>query len=346
MTSIVEIIPSTVRAIYDYYKESGDSDPQRGYLGASIIGHSCERYLWYTYRACCSPSKDGLRPFDGRMYRLFNTGQREEARVINDLRNIGCTVEAFDDQGQQFAVDFLGGHFSGHLDGAVLGIPEAPKTWHVLEIKTHNLKSFTKLTKEGVKKAKPQHYAQMQVYMRGTGMKRALYFAVCKDNDEIYTERVEYNKEEAEALLDRAKRIITNTTPPPRIADRPDYYECKWCDARDICWGCNKVLPILVKSCKQCCYATPITTFSDRAPDQSPNARWFCERNNESLGPGCCIEPCERHLCLPGLFPLDIVVEGTDGLITFKKSEDGKEWNHGGFDYSTDDLMRMKRDEL
>ena len=46
-----------------------------------------------------------------------------------------------------------------------LGIPEAPKTWHVLEFKTHNSKSFAKLEKEGVQKSNPMHYAQMQVYM-------------------------------------------------------------------------------------------------------------------------------------------------------------------------------------
>lgn len=34
-------------------------------------------------------------------------------------------------------------------------------------------------------------------YMIGTNLDRALYFAVCKDNDEIYTERVRYVKETA-----------------------------------------------------------------------------------------------------------------------------------------------------
>jgi ATP-dependent Lon protease len=34
----------------------------------------------------------------------------------------------------------------------------------------------------------------MQVYMHGTGLTRALYYSVCKDNDEIYLERITYDE--------------------------------------------------------------------------------------------------------------------------------------------------------
>ena len=47
-----------------------------------------------------------------------------------------------------------------------LGLLEAPKTWHVAEFKTHSAKSFAELVAKGVVLAKPQHAAQMQVYMQ------------------------------------------------------------------------------------------------------------------------------------------------------------------------------------
>jgi predicted phage-related endonuclease len=81
------------------------------------------------------------------------------------------------------------------------------------------------------------HYAQMQVYMHLTGMTRALYFAVNKNTDELYTERVKYNKEHAENLMRRAKDIIESEVPLDRCASRPDYYECKYCSATELCWG-------------------------------------------------------------------------------------------------------------
>ena len=332
MTKLSEVpldISPTTRCIYDHYKKSGDCQRPRGYLGASIIGHSCERYLWYTFRACCLP------PFDGRMYRLFSTGEREESRVCSDLQSIGCACILLDENSEQFAISFLGGHFAGHLDGVVKGIPEAPTTWHVLECKTHNTKSFNKLKQDGVKSSKSAHYAQMQIYMHGTGMTRALYFAVCKETDEIYTERVRYDKDEAAALLERAERIIRNPIVPERISSRSDYYECKWCDAHDICHGCEKALPLPSISCKQCCYATPVTTES--------GAKWKCEKLEISSSN---LQPCSNHLCLPGLFPYAIPTDCTDGLICFKNKDDGKEWNHGGFDYSTKDLMAKTREEL
>ncbi len=130
----------TVQQIFDWHKQRGDAEPARGYLGASIIGHECSRYLWYTFRGCYTPD------FSGRLYRLFETGDVEEVRFVKELRAIGCTVHATDPQtGKQFAVSEWAGHFKGHTDGCALGVPEAPKTWHLLEFKTFNAKRFAAL---------------------------------------------------------------------------------------------------------------------------------------------------------------------------------------------------------
>lgn len=322
---------STVQAIYDHYKKVGDSQPQRGYLGASIIGHPCGRYLWYCFRQCCKTS------YDGRMYRLFETGQLEEERLINDLVNIGREVHGSDDDGKQFAVEALGGHFSGHMDGCALGIPEAPKTWHVLEFKTHNAKSFKKLTTEGVQISKPMHYAQMQVYMLLSGMARALYLAVNKDTDEIYAERVKLDKAFAQSMIDRAECIIESSTPPDKLSERSDYWQCQYCDAKEICHpGANSVaLPILQLSCRQCCHATP---------DYAGGARWVCEARNEVT-----IDernPCDKFMCLPDLITFAIVdhIDGDD--MTLRCMASGVMFKHGPYGYTGNDLMELTEAQL
>lgn len=66
------------------------NDGHRRHLGASLIGHECSRYLWYTFRWVKAPD------FDGRMYRLFQRGHLEENRFIEYLEGIGCTVWADD----------------------------------------------------------------------------------------------------------------------------------------------------------------------------------------------------------------------------------------------------------
>lgn len=202
------------------------------------------------------------------MYRLFDTGNWEEGRLVEDLRSIGCTVHDTDDDDKQFAVSFLDGKVYGHLDGCALGIPEAPKTWHVLEFKTHNDKSFKKLVKDGVRDAKPQHYCQMQLYMMGTGMTRAIYLAVNKDTDELYTERVRFNQSECDCLLDRAWHVINDPEPPERISKRQDYYECQWCAAKSICWN-----PLVMKAA-ECFGAVPTSVSHDGIIGRYPEIVW------------------------------------------------------------------------
>ena len=51
-------------------------------------------------------------------------------------------------------------------------------------------KSFRDSSAKGVVEAKPQHWAQMQIYMHLTGLTRALDLVVGKDTDDLHVERV------------------------------------------------------------------------------------------------------------------------------------------------------------
>jgi len=190
---------TTVDNLYEYIKEH--SKQRHSYrIGASWIGSDCDRAIWYKFRWA------KMATFDGRMLRLFRTGKFAEDELSKDLRNTGATVLDVDpESGKQFFFDDLGGHFCGYMDGAGVGFVEAPATWHVIEYKTHNDKSFKDLKKNGVEKSKPAHYAQLQVYMGWSGMERALYVALNKNTDEIYIERVKYNAKDFKALRQRAK---------------------------------------------------------------------------------------------------------------------------------------------
>ena len=165
--------------------------------------------------------------FPGRILRLFRRGQDEEAKVVSDLRAIGWNVQKTGDN--QSRVDF-GCHVSGSMDGIIeSGVPEAPNARHVLEIKTHGKKSFDDLEKNGVEKSKPQHYIQMQTYMMGMNVDRALYYAICKDDDRIYTERVKLDKAVATKAVDRGHRLVKADRMPPPISTDPTWFECRFC---------------------------------------------------------------------------------------------------------------------
>jgi len=330
--SLLPTVSPTVTAIFDWHKKRGDNEDERGYLGASAIGHHCERMLWYDFRLCIA------RDFPGRLYRLFNTGDREEERMVEELRGIGCEVHDVDENGEQFGFKDLGGHFSGHCDGTGLGILEAPKTWHVLEFKTHNDKSFKKLQKEGVEKSKPQHYAQMMIYMGQMGLKRALYQAKNKNDDDLYIERIRFDSKVYKRFMAKAERVIRSSPPPVRCADRPDTFACKWCDAYKLCWGTSDVaVPLPSKTCRTCCHVTPEI---DEGEDY---ARWSCALHQKDISFEEQQVGCDSHILIPDLISFATVADSGESWIEFENSTDGTRWRHGnGSDGSwrTEELLK------
>ena len=305
MGDISDSVPKeskTVSAIYFYHEKKNESDRITSSIPVSQIGGPCDRKLWYTFRHCSQEF------FGGRMLRLFETGNLEEPRFTEELRGIGCEVHTEDEAtGKQFFVTALSGHVHGYLDGCILNLPEAPKTWHVAEFKTHNQKSFNALKKHGVQKYKPEHFAQMQVYMHLTEMTRALYLAVNKNTDELYTERVKYDKQYAEGLIERAKTIISSNAPPEHISDSREFYQCKWCSNKDLCFGSEDpdapALPLNVISCRQCCYSTPVTSYGNNPDISDSYGRWVCEKHGHALSLNDQLGACDDHLLLPPLLP-------------------------------------------
>ena len=62
----------SIANLIDKKAEEGQEAP-RAHLGASLLGHPCDRYLWLMFRWAV------IEKFDGRILRLFQRGQREEA---------------------------------------------------------------------------------------------------------------------------------------------------------------------------------------------------------------------------------------------------------------------------
>lgn len=275
----------TVAEIMIDYRLRYSSAP-RNYLGGSVIGDPCARRLWLNFRWV------KVEQIEGRILRLFQTGHLAEPRFCQDLRNVGVEVLEVDPStNEQFAVSFLGGHLRGHADGAALGIKGAEKTWHLLEFKTHGDKSFNTLAAKGVKEAKPMHYAQMQLYMHGLELTRAYYMAVNKNTDELHGERISYDKAEAEALVDRGRRIVFASEPPAPISDRPDWYECKMCHLHPFCHKTEKQeLPEV--NCRTCIHSTP-----------TEDGQWLCEQSQKILSREAQEEGCHWHRWIPNLFP-------------------------------------------
>lgn len=307
---------ATVAAIYEAY-EAQRHEKDRPYLGMSGFGTECDRALFYGWRKAHPPEA-----LDGRRIRLFETGHLEEDRIVDNLRAAGIMVDSVDPAtGRQWAVSNLGGHLRGHLDGQAMRVPEAPNTRHVFEAKTHNEKSFKALLKDGVEASKPGHFAQMQFYMHHTGLTRALYVAVNKNDDAVYSERVRYDPLAATRLLLRAERVLRAEDPPPRLHEDPTAqaaYVCGWCPSRAVCHEGQ----FARVHCRTCLHATPVI-------DEGDGGRWICERFGLDLTFDEQMRGCEFHLFLPGLVPAaQVDADEAAGTVTYEFA-DGTTWVDG-----------------
>lgn len=259
--------------IDEYSIKTFKDDDQRTHLGISEIGDPCSRRVYYKFRWMFKEE------FSGRMYRLFSRGHREEDKFVNLLEGVGCTVFRHDAEGKQFRVSGVMGHYGGSCDGVAI-VPWTLNNYpFLLEFKTHNEKSFTKLEKDGLVKSKPRHYDQMCGYGWKMNIQYAIYFPENKNDDDIKPQFIKLDWQRGMQLERKAEEIITAKMPPQRISDNPSYYECKDfnCPALAICH--HGATPI--KNCRSCRHSTPVE-----------NAEWRCSLHDgiipkEFIPSGC-----------------------------------------------------------
>jgi len=246
-------------------------------------------------------------------HRLFQSGHLQEARVIEDLRAIGCSVKDVDPEtGKQFRI--TDGPLVMKPDGLVTGVLGAEQTVHALEIKTHNDKSFKEVESKGVKAAKPEHYIQAQLEMLFMGLKRALYVAVNKNTDEMYIERIEEDRVFAEGIKNKGKRIASMNTPPEKLSQDAAFFKCKFCDHHTVC----HMDKIPQANCRTCCHSEALA-----------DGAWHCWFWDAGLDYPQQQEGCEKHLFIPDLVPNAKVVDADKDENWIEYETSGEKWKQG-----------------
>jgi hypothetical protein len=247
-------------------------DPEpRTHLGISIIGEECERALVYGFRWI------NREIFSPRMLRLFERGQLEEARLVRWLRWKGWNVEEEDPAtGKQFAISAINGHFGSAIDGKA-SHPLIGDEKFLLEFKTIATGPFGTLTKEGVKKFRPKHWAQMCAYGWFYNLPRAIYLTVNKNDDAVNPEVVTLDFAHGQAMFTKAARVIGAVSLPPRISDSPAFFKCKICAFEE---NCHKQLPH-APNCRSCTHALAVE-----------GKQWACKLHNAIIPQGTIKTGC------------------------------------------------------
>lgn len=251
----------------------------RDHLGASIMGEDCSRKLWYTFRWV----KEEFH--EGRIQRLFQVGHQAEPRLIQLLRGAGFEVHERDpNTKKQFRITGCNGHYGGSLDGMC----KAPTRYglntdlvFLNEFKTNGTGAgFANVGKNGVMKEKPKHYAQMCGYGKFYQLKYGLYIIENKNDSDLIIEIVPLDWNYGTILENKASDVINSKFPPSRISDNPDYFDCKYCFAVNVCHHGEAV----EVNCRSCKMSEPVA-----------NAEWFCNRFQKIIPKDFIKEGCGYH---------------------------------------------------
>jgi len=288
---------------------AGQERRRRAYLGMSAIGAECERALWYGLRWVAMPA------FNAATLKRFEDGHASETVAVNRLKATpGLEVHDLDDSGEQFGFKDLGGHFSGHMDGVVLGLIQSPKTWHVLEIKaSEKWADLDKARKKvGEKHALAEwnatYYAQAVLYMDYAELDRHYLVCVSPGGRRWTAVRTDADPAFAQILRNKAERIIFTDNAPKRIGG-PDSFACRWCDFAHVCHAGE----MAERNCRTCLHCEAIR-----------EGGWGCAKFEHELSRADQEAGCKEHRFLPDLVPGEQVDAGTAG-ITYRLAAGG-EW--------------------
>lgn len=252
--------------------------PYRHHLGASIIGHPCDRYLFYSFRWFMTPTEPS------RVVRIFDRGHREEVRMLNMLRATGLiisttigellttfglpvhvdSIDTVREWGvnifKPYAHDFdpngqIKANMPPHLGGSMDAVLHVPAEYvqelgylMPIECKTHAEKYYKATFKKDLRESQPKHYSQANAYGYYLNATHAFYYGENKNNEDLDMKIVPLRADIVKLLETRAKNIV-HTQDPKLIARTTEKWMCKACTFAVVC---AKNLPPTSRNCRSC----------------------------------------------------------------------------------------------
>lgn len=203
----------------------------RGYIGASVMGNDCDRYIWLNKR-------DDLEyTLDFKTLSIFRRGTDEEIFLTESVKRLP-DVEFIETQ-TKLQVPYLKGHTDSLLkiDGEL----------YILEIKTMKQDIFNAHKKKGVKINNFGYWLQCQIYLYisikvlNQDVKGAILLASNKNTQELHQEIIQFDEKQTALFMGMAQRIFELDSMPEGLysggASPEPKSKCEYCFFKDFCYG-------------------------------------------------------------------------------------------------------------
>ena len=235
---------------------------RRPHLGASMLGHSCKRYLWYNFHWAYE------NHVGAKLNRIFRIGDATEDLIVADLARIGKPV-----MDSQLRVEGYLGHGGGSIDGR---IGQA-----LFEAKSMNVSNFNKVKKQGVHSGFPTYYTQVQYYMGKLLLDTCIFVVMNKNTQELYVETIDFDEAEFIDAQATEKAVIDGDLKDfYRVGANATWHECRFCSAVDVCHTDH---PFEV-NCRTCEYSLAVH-----------KGDWLCTKKDELLSMQDQLNACRSY---------------------------------------------------
>lgn len=218
-------------------------------LSPSNLGEECAAATWFSFRWVTAPTLPR-----GHMERYNSRGEKNEAEIVEWLRDTGWNVEEKDPAtGKQWAVTNFHGHMYGKADGIASHPVYTGGERILLEFKYINAKRFAQLTTKALITEDIKYYNQVMIYLREFGLPACMFIPAGRNDEDIEFIVLPYDGTQLDLVYAKASTILTTKVPPAKIAQSAAFHKCKFCDHTEVCH--NGAEP--AKNCRSCINCMP-----------------------------------------------------------------------------------------
>ena len=183
--------------------------PRGGVFHPSVISNTCDRYVWLCYHG-----KMADQPLPPKLERIFQNGNFLEERVGSWLEGLNILIDREVSVKQEIPpisgrIDFLINHYKFGT--------------HPIELKSINTAGFAKL-----KKPKPEHQIQIQMYLNMGNYGQGTVLYENKHDQKIKTFLVDKDPIQWDEILRRCFNIQEMLMPPEKCSG------ATWCNCRKV----------------------------------------------------------------------------------------------------------------